>query len=363
VAEPLKFAFMGCGAIAKKHQAALARIPEAELIAVCDQDLSAARNLGEASGVPFFDDPRLMVERTRPQVVSVLTPSGVHSQNVLDLLGTGVHFVVEKPMALRLDLADEIIRGCAEQGVKLFVVQQNRFNPPIQALKQALDQGRFGKLVLGTIRVRWCRSQEYYDAKPWRGTWALDGGVATNQASHHIDMLEWLMGQVESVMAMTETRLARIETEDTACALLRFTSGALGVIEATTATRPKDLEGSISILGEKGAVEVGGFFMNQLKTWQFQEAAPEDETILETHGRNPDLFAWNHTEYLKDVVQAINNGTKGLVEGLEGRRSLELITAIYESAETGQEVHLRFRPRVARLGYTNGRKSREDTSS
>ena len=362
MAEPLKFAFLGCGAIAKKHQAALERIPEAELVAVCDQDLAAARKLGETAGVPFFNDPGRMVEETGSRVVSILTPSGAHSRNVLDLLESGVHFVVEKPMALRLDLADRIIRGCAEHGVKLFVVQQNRFNPPIQALKTALDRGRFGKLVMGTIRVRWCRPQDYYDAKPWRGTWALDGGVATNQASHHIDMLEWLMGQVESVMAMTGTRLARIETEDTACALLRFTSGALGIIEATTATRPKDLEGSISILGEKGAVEVGGFFMNRLKTWQFEESAPEDETILETHGQNPDVFAWNHTEYLKDVVRAIRNGTKGLVEGLEGRRSLELITAIYESAETGQEVHLRFRPRVARLGYSNGRKDDADTS-
>ena len=356
--DPIKFAFVGCGAISKKHAAALSRLEEAELVGVCDLNPEAAQRVGQEQNVPHFTDPVEMVEKTGADVVSILTPSGSHSQNVLDLMDTGVHFVVEKPMALRLDLADRIIRGCAEHGVKLFVVQQNRFNPPIQALKSALDAGRFGKLVLGTVRVRWCRPQKYYDAVDWRGTWALDGGVVANQASHHIDMLEWLMGQVESVMAMTQTRLADIEAEDTAVALLRFTSGALGIIEATTATRPKDLEGSISILGEKGSVEIGGFFMNQLKTWQFTEPLPEDESIMAEHGRNPDEFAWNHTEYLRDVVNAIRNGTRGLVEGLEGRRSLELIMAIYESAETGQEVHLRFRPRVARLGLENGRKDK-----
>jgi len=353
MSQALRFGLLGCGAIAKKHAESLKRIEGAELAAVCDLDGRQAREFGRQYGVPGFEDPRAMISEAGVEVLSILTPSGLHSRNVLDLVDAGVHFVVEKPMALRLDKADEMIRACAEHEVKLFVVQQNRFNPPVQALKRALDQGRFGRLVLGTVRVRWCRTQDYYNAKSWRGTWALDGGVATNQASHHIDMLEWLMGQVESVMAMTETRLARIEAEDTALALLRFTSGALGVIEATTATRPRDLEGSLSILGEGGSVEIGGFFMNQLRTWQFIKPLPEDEKMLATHGSNPEQWAWNHTEYLKDVVKAIRTGTKGLVEGLEGRRSLELITAIYESAETGQEVRLRFRPRWARLGYEN----------
>lgn len=355
---PLRFGLLGCGAISKKHAESLARIDEAELVAVCDQAGEAAEAKAAEYGARAYTDPRRMIETEELDVLSVLTPSGSHGQNVLDLVDTGVHFVVEKPMALRLGEADRIIRACAERDVHLFVVQQNRFNPPIQALRQALDQGRFGQLVLGTVRVRWCRTEEYYRAKSWRGTWALDGGVVSNQASHHIDMLEWLMGSVESVMAMTETRLADIEAEDTACALLRFTSGALGIIEATTATRPKDLEGSLSILGERGSVEVGGFFMNQLKTWQFAQPEPTDETVFDTHGVNPSVFAWNHTEYLKDVVQAVRTNTKGLVEGLDGRRSLELITAIYESAETGQEVSLRFRPRVARLGLEKERNGR-----
>jgi predicted dehydrogenase len=243
-----------------------------------------------------------------------------------------------------------MIRSCDEAGVKLFVVKQNRFNRPVQALRTAIEQGRFGKKVLGTIRVRWCRPQSYYDASPWRGTWAMDGGVLTNQASHHIDVLQWMMGGIESVTAMTATRLVKIEAEDTGVAILRFQDGALGVIEATTATRPKDLEGSISLLGEKGSVVIGGFSMEKLLTWEFSDKKPEDETIFETHGENPKDPAWNHSEYLKNVVETIQSGKKALVDGLEARKSLELINAVYESAETGREVALHFRPKQCRLG-------------
>src|SRR5207253_3813000 len=188
--------------------------------------------------------------------VAVLTSNGMQAAHVIACAKAGKHALVEKPMALRLQDADHMIRACDEAGVKLFVVKQNRFNLPIVKAREALDAGRFGKLVLGTVRVRWCRPQAYYDAAAWRGTWAWDGGVLTNQASHHIDMLEWMMGDVDSVTAMTCTRLAKIEAEDTAVAILHFRNGALGVIEATTATRPKDLEGSLSVLGEKGSVVV-----------------------------------------------------------------------------------------------------------
>jgi predicted dehydrogenase len=185
---------------------------------------------------------------------------------------------------------------------------------------------------------------------PWRGTWGWDGGVLTNQASHHIDMLEWMMGDVDSVMVMTARRLARIETEDTAAAILRFRNGALGVIEATTATRPADLEGSISILGERGSVIVGGYALDKLVTWAFCDSEPGDDAIHETHGQNPNQFAWNYAEYYRNVIDAVRHGRTALVDGLEGRRSLELINALYESAETGREVALRFRPKESKLG-------------
>jgi UDP-N-acetyl-2-amino-2-deoxyglucuronate dehydrogenase len=257
---------------------------------------------------------------------------------------------VEKPLALRLEDADAVIQACDEAGRKLFVVKQNRYNRPIQALRRAIDEGRLGKMVLGTVRVRWCREQAYYDSAPWRGTWAWDGGVLTNQASHHIDLLEWLMGAVETVTAMTATRLANIEAEDTGIAILRFRNGALGVIEATTATRPRDLEGSISVLGEHGSVVVGGFAMDKLETWDFKTPHPLDKDIFEREGTNPPDYAWNHTEYLRDVVQSITADKRALVDGLEGRKSLELINALYESVETGKEVTLRFRPKKCRLG-------------
>ena len=194
---------------------------------------------------------------------------------MLELVEYGRPIVVEKPMALRLEDADRMIDACDAHGVKLFVVHQNRYNLPIIKAREALAQGRFGRLVLGTVRLRWTRDQAYYDSEGWRGTWEHDGGVFMNQAAHHIDMLTWFMGHVESVRSMAATRLVKIECEDTGVAIIRFNSGALGVLEATTATRPKDLEGSISILGEKGSVVIGGFFMNELVTWNFADKRPD----------------------------------------------------------------------------------------
>ena len=292
-----------------------------------------------------------MAESTDFDVFSILTPSGEHAHNILDLMRFRRHFVVEKPLALRIDDADRIIEHSLRMGSRVYVVQQNRYNRPVQALKQALENGRFGRLVLGAVRLRWTRRQDYYDAKAWRGTWAYDGGVLTNQASHHLDALVWLMGDVESVTAQIATRLANIETEDTAAATIRFRNGALGVIEATTATRPSDLEGSLSILGERGSVEIGGFYMNELKLWQFETHQPDvDDKVFDEWGRNPDDPGWNHTAFLRAVVGNLTSGDRAPVDAPEGRRSLELISALYESAETRRLVPLRFRPQYCRLG-------------
>jgi predicted dehydrogenase len=242
-------------------------------------------------------------------------------------------------------------RACDEAGVKLFVVKQNRFNVPVVKAREALEAGRFGRLVLGTVRVRWCRDQSYYAQDSWRGTWRYDGGVLTNQASHHVDMLEWFMGEVDSVHARATTALVNIEAEDTAVATLKFGNGALGIIEATTATRPKDMEGSLSVLGERGAVEIAGFAVNQIRTWQFSEPIPEDTEIMEKFSVNPpNVYGFGHHAYYKHVIDCLLHGGPALVDGLEGRRSLELISALYESIETGREVTLRFRPTRCRLG-------------
>jgi len=251
----LRFALVGCGRIAKRHSELFGnnQIANARLAAVCDVVASKAEAIGKQFGVPYYTDMHDMLRREAIDVVVVLTESGLHAEHVVALAKHGKHIVVEKPMALTLPDADRMIAACDAARIRLFVVKQNRFNVPVVKLREALAAGRFGKLVMGTVRVRWCRTQQYYDQDSWRGTWALDGGVLTNQASHHIDMLEWMMGDVESVFAMSRTALVDIETEDTAVVALRFMNGALGVIEATTAARPKDLEGSISVLGEGGS--------------------------------------------------------------------------------------------------------------
>lgn len=349
----LNFALVGCGRIAKRHSELLGHgeIPGARLVAVCDIVPEKARAIGERFGVPAFSDMDEMARAADIDVFVVLTESGRHAEHVINLTKYGKHIMVEKPMALTLADADAMIRACDEAGVRLFVVKQNRFNVPVQKLREALEAKRFGKLVMGTVRVRWARPQAYYDQDPWRGTWAYDGGVLTNQASHHVDLLEWMMGDVESVFAKATTALVDIEAEDTAVVILRFANGALGVIEATTAVRPKDLEGSISILGEKGTVEIGGFAVNQMKHWNFVEPEDGDADVIERYSVNPpSVYGYGHEAYYKHVIDAISNLKKHLVDGFEGRRSLELINAIYESVETGREVALRFQPQHCRLG-------------
>ena len=349
----LRFALIGCGRISDRHAQLLGsgEIPGACLAGVCDTDAELANKVGAKFGVPAFGDMHEMMQALDPDIAVVLTESGYHARHVLELTQYGKDIVVEKPMALRLSDADAMIAACDLAGIRLFVVKQNRFNLPVVRMREALEAGRFGKLVMGTVRVRWCRPQHYYDQAPWRGTWAMDGGVLTNQASHHIDLLEWMMGDVVKVSAMTTRRLVDIEAEDTAVVILEFKSGALGVIEATTATRPKDLEGSISILGEKGSVEIGGFAVNELKTWNFLEPLPGDEETIEKFSVNPpNVYGFGHKEYYEHVVRAVRDGGPNLVAGLAGRRSLELINAIYESVETGRTVHLRFQPTHSRLG-------------
>ena len=350
----LNFGVIGCGRISVRHTELLGneQIAGARLAAVCDIDLSRAKAVGEKFKVPYYTDMEEMMQKERVDVVDVLTPSGLHAEHVIRIAKYQKHVVVEKPMALTLEDANAMITACDRAGVKLFVVKQNRFNVPVQQLRKALDAGRFGKVFMGTIRVRWCRTQAYYDQDSWRGTWEFDGGVLANQASHHVDLLEWMMGSVESVFAKGMKALANIETEDTAVVLLKFTNGSLGLIEATTAIRPKDLEGSISVLGSKGSVEIGGFAVNEIRHWNFLESTPEDVSVREKYSVNPpSVYGFGHKAYLEHVVECIKHQKAALVDGLEGRKSLELITAIYESIETGKEVFLRFKPKMARLGH------------
>jgi predicted dehydrogenase len=349
----LNFALIGCGRIAKRHSEllGLGQINGARLAAVCDRVSAKAQALGQRFGVPAYTDMLQMMEEQSIDVAVVLTESGNHARDVLALAPYGKHIVVEKPMALRLDDADAMIAACDLHGAKLFVVKQNRFNVPVVKARHALEQGRFGRLSIGTVRVRWCRPQAYYDQDNWRGTWALDGGVLANQASHHVDLLQWMMGDVQSVFAMSGNMLANIEAEDTAVVALRFKSGALGIIEATTAARPTDLEGSLSILGEGGTVEIGGFAVNKMKVWNFTQPQPTDDEVLDKYSVNPpNVYGFGHQAYYEDVVRCLLLGDVPAVDGRSGKKSLELIQAIYESVQTGREVAWPFNIQHSRLG-------------
>ncbi|MCK5288046.1 MAG: Gfo/Idh/MocA family oxidoreductase [Candidatus Omnitrophica bacterium] len=336
----VKFALIGCGAIADKHVAAIERLDNAEIVGACDINSAAAEEFIKKYSIATYMDVEKMISDTNPDILIILTPSADHEERIAALIRFNKHFVVEKPLALKVSHIDKIFEECREKELKIFVVQQNRFNPPIQKLKEAMDKGRFGKLVLGTVRIRWRRDQDYYDKKAWRGILELGGGILANQANHHIDILMWMMGDVESVVAKAATRLTNIKSEDTVVVILKFKNGALGIIEATTAARPKDLEGSISILGEKGSVEIGGFFMNELKIWNFLDFDEMDKSLWERYAKVPDEFAWSHTKFFKNVVENIKYNNKWAVDAFGGRKSAELVNCIYKSIETGREVFL-----------------------
>lgn len=351
VTQEIRFGLVGCGTIARRHARILSSLPGAALAAVSDTDAARAAAFGKEFSVPHYAGDAAMCEKEKLDCAVIATPSGDHARAACAALARGLHVVVEKPMALTLEEADRMIAAADAARARLFVVKQNRLNRPVAALRRAVEAGRFGTMVMGTVRLRWCRTQDYYAAAAWRGTWAADGGVLANQAAHHIDLLQWMMGPVESVFAMTARRLVRIEAEDTGAALLRFASGALGIVEATVATRPADLEGSLSILGSGGAVEIGGFYANELRHWKFAAVLPEDAKVLAEEGTNPpDTHGYGHRAYLAHVVETIRSGGPSLVDGLEGRKSLEIIHAIYDSAESGKEVPLRLGGSRSRLG-------------
>ena len=353
------FVIVGCGRISKRHGELLHKghIKGARLVAVCDINEERAKLASKAYSVPYFTDIEKMLHNTKFDVASILTPSGLHAEHAIQIMNYGKHVVVEKPMALKVADADAMIKSAKKNKVELFVVKQNRYNVPVVKLRQELDSGRFGKLIMGTVRVRWCRDQTYYNQDSWRGTWAQDGGVFSNQASHHVDLLQWVLGgEVESVYAKAGTYLVKTETEDTGVAIIKFKNGALGVIEATTAVRPKDLEGSLSLMAENGSIEIGGFAVNQIKHCNFSNKKDDDNQIFEKYSVNPpNVYGYGHQQYLENVVQCLQGKAPNPVNGEDGKKSLMLINAIYESVESGKEVKFPFTPEFSKLGKKNDR--------
>jgi len=358
--KPLNFAIVGCGRIAYKHLEALKKLAdqgEANLVAVCDLKEDRAKAKSQETGKPYYlDYHEMMKKHPEIDVVSVLVPTGHHAREVVALAPYGKHIITEKPMALKVEDCDRMMEACNANNCRLFVVKQNRFNLPVVAAREALEKGRFGKLAIGTVRVRWCREQKYYDQDAWRGTWELDGGVLSQQATHHIDLLQWFMGPIESVQCQMATRFMNIEVEDTAAAVIRFTSGAIGIVEATTCARPSDLEGSLSVLGEKGAVVLGGFAVNKVVTWNFKDKLPEDEGVFERASTEvANVYGHGHGPYLASVVDSLRHNKPAFVDGNEGRKNVQILCALYESATTGKLVQLSYRPKHSPLGKIHGK--------
>lgn len=339
----IRVALVGCGRISKNHFEAMSRIPDLELVAVCDIVPERARQAGEQHGVPYFTSLEQMLAEVPSDAVVVATPSGLHPQHGMLAARAGRHVISEKPMAISLAAADALVQACDDNHVHLFVVKQNRLNPPIVLLKRAIDRGRFGRIYMANCTVRWTRPQDYYDQAPWRGTWEFDGGAFMNQASHYVDLIQWLVGPVESVMAKTATLARRIEAEDSGVAVLKFRSGAIGTIEVTMLTFPKNLEGSITILGEKGTVKIGGTAVNRVEHWQFADYDDDDKLVEQSNTNPPSVYGFGHEGYYRNVVSVLRGEATPDTDGRAGRKSLELILGIYESAKTGRDVPLPLR--------------------
>ena len=343
---PIRVALVGCGRISRNHLEAIAQVEDLELVAVADTDLSRAEAVGAAYGVPAFASLEEMLAAVPSHLVSVCTPSGLHPQHGIVAARAGRHVLTEKPMAISLAAADEMVQVCDAAGVHLFVVKQNRLNPPVVLLKRAVDKGRFGRIYMANTTVRWTRPQEYYDAEPWRGTWEFDGGAIMNQASHYVDLMQWLVGPVESVMAKTATQARRIEAEDSGVAVLKFRSGALGVIEVNVLTWPRNLEGSITILGERGSVKIGGTAVNRVEHWSFESYDDDDKQVEAASTNPPNVYGFGHEGYYRNLLPVLRGEARPDTDGRAGRKSLELILGIYESAKTGCEVPIPLRTRL-----------------
>ncbi|MEO7457361.1 MAG: Gfo/Idh/MocA family oxidoreductase [Gemmatimonadaceae bacterium] len=343
---PVRVALVGCGRISRNHLDAIAKVKELELVAVCDTILSRAQEIGATYGVPSFGSMEEMFAAVPSHLVTICTPSGLHPQHGIIAARAGRHVLTEKPMAISLASADELVQACDAAGVHLFVVKQNRLNPPIQLLKRAVDKDRFGRIYMANVTVRWTRPQEYYDAESWRGTWEFDGGAIMNQASHYVDLMQWLLGPVESIMAKTATQARRIEAEDSGVAVLKFRSGALGVIEVNVLTYPRNLEGSITILGEKGSVKIGGTAVNRVEHWAFETYDDDDKLVEAANTNPPTVYGFGHEGYYRNLLPVLRGEAKPDTDGRAGRKSLELILGIYESAKTGREVPIPLRTRL-----------------
>jgi UDP-N-acetyl-2-amino-2-deoxyglucuronate dehydrogenase len=337
----IRFALVGCGRISANHFASLQRHAErAELVAVCDNRPEALAAAVQKTGAKGYASLDALLAGSDADIVVLTTPSGLHPRQAIKVAQAGRHVLSEKPMATKFDEGMQMVRACRDAGVKLFVVKQNRLNATMQLLKGAIEQQRFGRIFLVNVNVFWTRPQSYYDDAPWRGRWDLDGGAFMNQASHYVDMVDWLVGPVDNVHAYTATLARDIEAEDTGVMSLRLRSGGLASINVTMLTHGKNFEGSITVLGEKGTVRIGGVAVNEIQHWEFADARPEDEQVQAASYAPPSVYGFGHPLYYDNVVRTLRGECDAAVDGYEGLRSLEVIIAAYRSARDGVRVGL-----------------------
>jgi UDP-N-acetyl-2-amino-2-deoxyglucuronate dehydrogenase len=338
---PIRFALVGCGRISANHFDALKQhAGRAELVAVCDNRPAALAAAVASTGAPGFDALDSLLAQANADVVVLATPSGLHPRQAMRAAQAGCHVLTEKPMATKWDQGLEMVRVCREAGVKLFVVKQNRLNSTLQLLKAAVDGGRFGRIYMVNVNVFWTRPQSYYDEAPWRGRWDLDGGAFLNQASHYVDMVDWLVGPVDSVHAYTATLAREIEAEDTGVMSLRLRKGGLASINVTMLTYGKNLEGSITLLGERGTVRVGGVAVNRIEHWEFADSLPGDDAVRNASYATASVYGFGHPLYYDNVIATLRGERAAEVDGYEGLRSLEVVIAAYRSARDGVRVGL-----------------------
>ena len=355
----IKIAIVGCGRISKNHIKAINYLhKKCEIVALCDNNIN---NLTEVKKVcsTFKTDHNLETQKLlrtfssyndllsdikkrsiEVDLVVICTPSGLHSKQVIAASKLGLHCCTEKPMATTWEDGLKMVEECKKNSVQLFVVKQNRFNNTLQLVKKQIEKKRFGRLSTVAVNVFWQRPQSYYDQAQWRGTWEYDGGALMNQASHYVDLLDWLIGPVNSLCAFTATIGRKIEVEDTATINLKWENGALGTMAVTMLTYPKNLEGSITILGEKGSVRVGGLAVNNIDWWEFEDEDDDDQLVKEANYQTSNVYGFGHTAYYENMINALLGYESTICRGEDGLKSLELLIAAYKSSEKGEIIHL-----------------------
>lgn len=339
----MKYALIGCGRISPNHIAA-AKSNNLEFVGLCDIDKKRVYDKVvkfDLQSVPQYTDYHEMLEKARPELVAIATESGEHAKIALECIDFGCNLIIEKPIALSIADADDIIRASIAKGVKVCASHQNRFNKSIQKIREAYDRNRFGKMFYGTAHVRWCRDWEYYSRAKWRGTWEQDGGALMNQCIHNIDLLRWMMGDdIDEVVGMTD-RLNHpyIDAEDFGIALVKFKNGSYGIIEGTTDVYPQNLEETLYLFGEKGTIKAGGVSVNRIEEWRFSDALDESEDVIAQFSEDPpNIYGFGHTPLYADVIDAIENDREPYVNAEAGKRALELVLGIYKSAFEGKSI-------------------------